>query len=62
MMSLNFFKCILRCNYLQWDHISNLDQTLVTGLQNLLHKVNLRVHELKNDFEFVPSPTEHRAL
>ena len=37
------------------DHISNLDRTLVTDPQNLLHEANLYVHELKNTFESVTS-------
>ena len=37
------------------DHISNLDWTLVTELQNLLHTANLYLIKLKSAFEFVTS-------
>ena len=41
------------------DHISNLDQTLVAQLQNILYEVNTYLRELKSAFEFVTSSKDN---
>ena len=41
------------------NHTSNLGQSLVTELQNLLHEINPHIHELKSAFEFVSSLTDN---
>lgn len=38
---------------MRMEHTSNLDQILITEIQNLLHKVNPYIHELKSTFEFI---------
>ena len=60
-----FLQVYFIADYLQqfetrMDHTCNLDKSLVTELQNLLHAINPFVSELKSAFEFVTSANNNQ--